>query len=60
MSVVPHLERSLEDRVAVAVIGDHDILVAAARADWEAAAIVGVRFGERQLSDVQLVGLFKG
>ena len=46
MAVVFGLERLDEDDVGVDVVGEHDIVVPAARADGEAAHIVGVELGD--------------
>ena len=48
-------ERDVEDTVAVNVVGDHYILIAAAGADWEAASIIGVEFMDWLDTDVDFV-----
>ena len=42
MAILAGLERFDEDGVGVAIVGDHEVLVAAAGADWEAAHVFGV------------------
>ena len=46
VAVVLGLEGLDHDDVGVAVVGEHDVLVAAARADGEAAHVVGVKFAD--------------
>ncbi len=45
-----------EDCVAVAVEGNGDVLVAAARPDGESPGVVGVELGKQEVCDVELVG----
>jgi hypothetical protein len=44
------------DGIGVAVVGKHDVLVAAARADWEASHVVGEEFADGVRPDVQFFG----
>ncbi len=50
------LEGLLEDEVAVGVEGNHDILVAGASSDGEAASVVGEELAERFCYNEDLVG----
>ncbi len=57
MVAVTHgLEGLLEDEVAVGLEGNHDILVAGACFDGEAASVVGEELAERFCDDKDLVG----
>ena len=38
------------------MVGEHDVLVAAARADWEASHVVGEEFADGVRPDVQFFG----
>ena len=48
--------RGTDDCIALAVVGDCDILVAAARPDGESPGVVGVELGKWEVRDVELVG----
>ncbi len=50
------LEGLLEDEVAISVEGNHDILVARACSDGEAASVVGEELAERFCDNEDLVG----
>ena len=52
MAVVVRLEGFDKDGVAVTVVGQHDVLVAAAQADWEAAHVVCVELADGLNGDV--------
>ena len=54
--VAPGLEGLLKDEVAIGVIGDHDILVARAGLDREAASFVRVELADEEVLDVDLLG----
>ena len=56
MNVAARLEGLDEDEVAVAVVGQHDVLVATARFDGEAAHVIGVKFGDVVDLDMDLTG----
>ncbi len=51
VAVTLGLESLLEDEVAVGIEGNHDILVARACSDGEAASVVGEEFAERFCDD---------
>ena len=55
--VLTRLEGGLEDCVGVAVVGDHDVLVAAAGANGEATCVVGVELLDGFHPDVDFVGV---
>jgi hypothetical protein len=46
----------LEDEIAISVEGNHDILVAKASSDGEAASVVGEELAERFYDDKDLIG----
>ncbi len=48
--------RGTEDYIALAVAGNHDVLVAAACSDGESLGVVSVELGEREVRDDELVG----
>ncbi len=50
------IESLLEDEVAVSMEGNHDILVAGACSDGEAASVVGEELAEQFCDDKDLVG----
>ncbi len=47
--------RCAEDCVAAAVVGDGDVLVAAASPDGESSGVVGVELGKQEVRDVELI-----
>ena len=55
VAVVLGLEGLDHDSVGVDVVGEHDVLVAAARADGEAAHVVGVKFADVVDADVKFL-----
>ena len=50
------LERCLEDRISVAVVGIHNVLIAAARANRESASVVYVYLANGIYVYVQSIG----
>ena len=56
VAVVSGLEGLNEDGVGAAVVGEHDVLVATARADGEAAHVVGEELTEGTDLNVKFVG----
>ena len=56
VAVFPCLEGLNEDGVGVAVVSDHEVLVAAAGADWEASCVVCVECANGFYPDVELSG----
>jgi hypothetical protein len=56
VTVTLGLESFLEDEVAISVEGNHDILVAGACSDREAASVVGEELAERFCDNKDLVG----
>ena len=56
VAVVFGLEGLDEDDVGVAVVGDHDVLIATARADGESAHVVGEELTDGPDPDVKFVG----
>ena len=54
--VLAGLEGGLEDGVGVAVVGDHDVLIAATGADGEASGVVCVQLFDGLDLDVDFVG----
>ncbi len=48
--------RGTENCIALAVVGDRDVLVAAACLDGESPGVVGVELGKWEVHDVELVG----
>ena len=56
VAVFACLEGLNEDDVGVAVIGDHEVLVAAAGADQEASCVVGVERADGFGPEVELFG----
>ena len=57
MAVMAGLEGFNKDSVGVAVVGQHDVLVATARADGEAAHVICVELADGFDSDVEFFGL---
>ncbi len=47
--------RGAEDCITAALVGDVDVLVAAASLDGESAGVVGVELGKWEVRDVELV-----
>jgi hypothetical protein len=60
MLVAPSLEGFLEDEVAICMIGDHNILVAAPYLNWEPASVVSVQLAERMDLDKNFIGWADG
>ncbi len=56
VAVALGLEGLLEDEVAVSMEGNHDILVAGASSDREAASVIGEELAERICYNKDLVG----
>ncbi len=56
VAVTLGLEGLLEDEVAISMEGNHDLLVAGACSDKEAASVVGEELAERFSDDEDLVG----
>ncbi len=56
VAVTLGFESLLEDEVAVGVEGNHDVLVAVACSDGEAASVVGEELAERYFDGKDLVG----
>ncbi len=48
--------RGTEDCIALAVVGDYDVLVAAACLDGESPSVVGVELRKCKIRDVELIG----
>ena len=57
MAVMVGLEGFNKDGVGVAVVGQHDVLVATARADGEAAHVVSVELADGFNPDVECFSL---
>lgn len=56
MRVFARAEGRIEDGVGVAVVGNHDVLIAAARTNREPTGVVCVEFADRFDADVNFVG----
>ena len=56
VAVFPCLEGLDENGVGVAVVSNHEVLVAAAGADWEASCVVYVERADGFYPDVELSG----
>jgi hypothetical protein len=48
--------RGTEDCIALAMVGNHDVLFAAACPDGESPSVVGVELGKWEVRDVELIG----
>ncbi len=56
VAVIPGLEGLLENEVSIGMVGDHHILVARARLDWETTCVVCVEPAEGVDLDEDLMG----
>ena len=60
MVVVSGFERDMEDGVQVAVVCNHDVLIATARSNGEPTTVVRIELADGLYADVDLVGLHWG
>ena len=56
VAIVFGLEGLDKDSVGVAVVGEHDVLVATVRADWEVAHVVSEELADRLDPNMKFVG----
>ena len=57
MAIMVGLEGFNKDSIGVAVVGQHDVLVATVRADGEAAHVISVELADGFNQDVEFFGL---